>query len=99
MCQASGYKLTSNKELPSNYQQFSRIIPQTTEGAKSDNPDSNQKHPMITITKLSGNTYTIELIRIQNILSTSQSFTQQAYSNKEPIFSYGYISDQSRYIS
>lgn len=99
MCQASGYKLTSNKELPSNYQHFSMVIPQTTEGASKDDPDSNQKHPMITITKLSGNQYTIELIRIQNILSASQTFTQQAYGKKDPLFSYGYISNQSRYIS
>lgn len=99
MCQASGYKLTSNKELPSNYQHFSMVIPETTEGASGDTPDSNQKHPMITITKLSGNQYTIELLRIQNILSGSQTFTQQAYGKKNPLFSYGYISNQSRYLS
>ena len=38
MCQATGYKLTSNKELPSNCQHFSVLIPKT--GKKSDGSDS-----------------------------------------------------------
>ena len=29
MCQATGYKLTSNKELPSANQKFSKILPIT----------------------------------------------------------------------
>ena len=99
MCQATGYKLTSNKELPSNYQHFSMVIPETTSGETS--ADNNQKHPMITITKLSGSTYTIELARIQNILSASKTFTQQAYGTSNPLLSYGYIpaNSDSRYIS
>lgn len=98
MCQASGYKLTSNKELPSNYQQFSMIIPETTEGADGDTADNNQKYPMITITKLSGNTYTIELIRMMNIMY-KYKFTQTDYIAGPVLFSYGYIDDTTRYIN
>lgn len=97
MCQATGYKLTSNKELPSNYQHFSRIIPETTSGETS--ADNNQKYPMIAITKLSGSTYTIELARIHNIMS-AYKFTQQDYiKNAEPLLSYGYVDNSTRYIN
>jgi len=104
MCQASGYKLTSNKELPSTYQHFSRIIPETTEGSGSgsDKADINQQFPMICITKFveSGNlvNYVLELARIHNIFNNKQKFTQQVFGTETPLFSYATI-NQGRYIS
>ena len=44
MSQATGYKLTSNKELPTPAQRFSMIIPVTKD--KTNKPDNNQKYPM-----------------------------------------------------
>lgn len=96
MCQATGYKLTSNKELPSNYQHFSKVIPLTTEGESGDKPDGNQKYPMFTITDMNGDSYTVKLIRIQNILSASQTFTQQAYGTGTPYFQYAVSVDGNR---
>lgn len=104
MCQASGYKLTSNKELPSTYQHFSRIIPETTEGSGSgsDKADVNQQFPMVAITKFveSGNSvnYVVELARVHNIFNNKQKFTQQNYSTQAPLFSYANI-NQGRYVS
>ena len=50
MCQATGYKLKSNKELPSAYQVFSKLIPMTTvKSDGSDNPNENQLYPMFSI--------------------------------------------------
>lgn len=101
MCQASGYKLTSNKELPSTYQHFSRIIPATkSEDTKADN---NQKFPMIAIIKFieSENSvnYTIELARVHNIFDNKFKFTQQVFSKNSPLFSYATITNASRYVS
>lgn len=91
MCQATGYKLTSNKELPSLYQHFSMIIPKTTEGASggSDDADGNQKFPMFTITDMNENSYTVKLVRIQNIM-TGGKFNQSTYEKGAPYFQYGY---------
>ena len=87
MCQATGYKLTSNKELPSGYQHFSMTIPKTTEGTTGDSPDGNQKYPMFTITDMNQNNYTVKLIRIQNIM-VGGKFTQATYSTNTPYFEY-----------
>ena len=44
MCQASGYKLTSNKELPSSLQRFSELLPETSVKANGDDgPNNNQQ--------------------------------------------------------
>lgn len=85
MCQATGYKLTSNKELPSANQKFSLAVPQTTVNSKgSDVANINQQYPMFGIVKLNDGTYTIELARIANILTSNAKFTQYDYS-KEPM--------------
>ena len=42
MCQATGYKLKSNKELPCSYQVFSKLIPMTT-NVVTDNGDGTYK--------------------------------------------------------
>lgn len=89
MCQATGYKLTSNKELPTNYQLFSNLIPKTTVKAdKSDGPDGNQKRPMFIIVDMSGNTYTAQLIRINGILNNDAGFTQIDNTPKDSVPSF-----------
>ena len=89
MCQATGYKLTSNKELPTNYQLFSNLIPKTTvKSDGSDGPDNNQKRPMFIIVDMLGNTYTAQLIRINGILNSSYGFTQINNTPKDSIPSF-----------
>ena len=100
MCQATGYKLTSNKELPSNYQHFSRIIPKT--GRKddgSDGPDKNQRRPMFSVIDMTENNYTIKLIRIENILNSSNGFTQLSNSQGLPYYQYASDKGTERYCN
>ena len=86
MCQATGYKLTSNKELPSSNQKFSRIIPQTINkyneetGTFKDTANSNQKYPMFAIIDVDGGTYGIKLARVLNIFNNNFTFAQNKYS-------------------
>ena len=88
MCQATGYKLTSNKELPSPDQKFSIIIPKTGQKPDlSDKPDANQKHPMFAVYDLS-NGVNIKLARIRNILADDSSFTQHSYGVKDMALEY-----------
>jgi hypothetical protein len=87
MCQATGFKLKSNKELPSPSQRFSYVIPKTTvqktaaSPYKTDKPNANQQHPMFAEIKLNGsNSYTIYLYRVENIMVKSNLFTQWQHS-------------------
>lgn len=80
MCQATGFKLTSNKELPSANQKFSIAIPETTVKNGKDVANANQKYPMFGIIKLSDSDYNVELVRIANILTSTAKFTQYDYS-------------------
>ena len=52
MCQATGYKLKSNKELPWKTQVFSKIIPETTIKKDADSPSANQLYPMYSVLEL-----------------------------------------------
>ena len=101
MCQATGYKLTSNKELPSNFQHFAKLIPQTGKKADgSDKADGAQQFPMFSIVSMSGDTYAIKLVRIKNIKdNTSHNFTQQVYGTDAPAFEYATVVADSRYCS
>lgn len=86
MCQATGYKLTSNKELPSADQKFSRIIPQTTNKYNTvtqtfkDTANSNQKYPMFAIIDVDDGEYSIKLARVHNIFNSKFAFAQNKYS-------------------
>ena len=88
MSQATGYKLTSNKELPSEMQKFAMILPKTTISDGSDSPSADQKLPMFTSLDLSlieGNmSFKYKVGRFDNIFNASSKFTQTAYS-KNPI--------------
>lgn len=80
MCQATGYKLTSNKELPSPDQKFSIIVPNSGIDSKGqDSADNNQKYPMFSIIDDTG----IKLARIRNIFNNSYKFNQLQYGNNE----------------
>lgn len=93
MCQATGYKLTSNKELPSNYQEFSSLIPETN-GSKAD---TNQQYPMFAIVKLTETGCSISLARVHNILNDNYKFTQLLYSKNDPHLKYISKISGSRY--
>ena len=82
MCQATGYKLKSNKELPSEYQKFSYIIPKTNVDPKtnSDKPNPNQQRPMFAEINLNNSQYIIYLYRIENIMVGTNLFSQLIYS-------------------
>ena len=88
MCQATGFKLKSNKELPSSQQKFSYVIPKTDNSGTADSPNDNQLKPMFTEIVLSGNTYTAYLRRIEEITNGTKLFSQQAFSTKPAKFMY-----------
>ena len=97
MCQATGYKLTSNKELPTPNQTFSRIIPVTSNGADgTDTPDNNQKFPMyIKYIIESNGDCNVYLARAKNIFNAKYKFTQSDY-NKTAI-AWTYLIDKAQY--
>ena len=81
MCQATGYKLTSNKELPSANQKFSLVVPNTTVKGGKDTASSEQKYPMFGIISLDNTEYNIKLVRIANIFKDFK-FAQNIYSTE-----------------
>ena len=84
MCQATGYKLTSNKELPSSSQKFSKLIPETNNAASGDKPNANQKYPMFGIISLTTSKYDIKLARITNVFEdNTHVFNQNNYGIKD----------------
>ena len=98
MCQATGYKLTSNKELPSANQKFSKVLPQTTVKNGKDSPSAEQKYPMFAIISLDSNNIAIKLLRIKNIFNSKFVFNQQTHSTTSPVIEYlGDISDTNNF--
>lgn len=95
MCQATGFKLKSNKELPSEHQVFSKVIPHTTSGITGDSPDSNQLSPMFIRAICNQDSTKFQLIKILNITNklksgvpTKNSFNQQNNNYGTPILQY-----------
>ena len=104
MCQATGYKLKSNKELPSINQRFAYIIPETD--IDKGKPANNQLYSMFTEIEMdeTNNKFNIYLYRILNITLntpggeesggvTAKEFTQLAYQTKA--CSYEYLTHES----
>ena len=104
MCQATGYKLKSNKELPSTNQRFAYIIPETN--IAESKPANNQLYSMFTeiVINTTNNTFDIYLYRILDITlntpggvesgnKTAKEFTQLAYQTKA--CSYEYLTHES----
>lgn len=89
MCQATGYKLASNKELPSPAQGFSKFVPKTANGKA----DVSQTYPMFSVISYETDKFDIDLYRISGIkvestLTTSgkvkiTEFSEVAYSTKD----------------
>ena len=83
MCQATGFKLMSNKELPSPDQTFSQYIPKsaitrdsTSNKITKSSASPEQRYPMYSVIEL-GSTWNIKLIRLANIQKNPTTlFTQ-----------------------
>lgn len=89
MTQATGYKQTSNKELPTNYQGFSYLIPATIPKATKDEADNSQKYPMYVEVNISDDTnWYLDLIRIANIQNENFIFNQSFHGTGETVFEY-----------
>ena len=98
MCQATGYKLTSNKELPSSNQKFSKVLPLTIIKSGKDSPSAEQKYPMFAILDFKNSNIDIKLIRLKNIFNSTFVFNQKYYSVDPPKFEYlGGITDSENY--
>ena len=90
MCQATGYKLKSNKELPSPYQVFSKLIPLTTYPKGSPTPSGNQLYPMFSILEFEHDEFgdvsaiNVKMCRVAGIFKADgkDSFTQTSYGTK-----------------
>lgn len=106
MCQATGYKQTSNKELPTNYQSFSKLIPKsqiTISNGKvtKSEADNQQKYPMYVVVDLNseGNDkWAVYLSRICNILK-NYKFTQEVYSELPMVNQYATIVNKAIYLT
>ena len=80
MLQATGFKLKSNKELPSNSQLFNYIIPKTKhKDDGTDGPDGNQQYPMFA--KIDLTDRYIVLCRVAHILNDSYAISQQSHGD------------------
>ena len=95
MCQATGYKLKSNKELPSAYQVFSKLIPMTTYANGSDKPNENQLYPMFSVLDFKHengeiSAINVKLCRVTGIFKVDgkDSFTQTNYGKETPSIQY-----------
>ena len=89
MCQATGYKLKSNKELPSPDQKFSLVIPKTNVADSGDKPNANQQRPMFAEIEFVGeNGYNIYLARVENIMVGTTLFSQLSYSTSPAEYRY-----------
>lgn len=75
MCQATGYKLSSNKELPSSDQKFSYLVPGISSGSS---PMDKQLKPMFAIVNFDSSKATISLYKFDNI-KKGKNFTQFEY--------------------
>lgn len=87
MCQATGYKQASNKELPSDYQGFSCLIPGQTDGKAA----ADQKFPMFAVVYMEDESkYDIKLVRVKNVMTDDKKhvFTQLQHGTSAPSFEY-----------
>ena len=104
MCQATGYKLKSNKELPCAYQVFSKLIPMTKNEVSgsgdslkfTDTVNENQLYPMYSVLEFEHdrdndiNAINVKMCRVAGIFAKDgkDSFTQTSYGKKSPSVQY-----------
>ena len=67
MCQATGFKLASNKELPSRYQAYSQVVPATSVSGSKSTADVSQTYPMYATFEYDANTIKANLYRVVNV--------------------------------
>ena len=89
MCQATGYKVKSNKELPSSYQFFSKVVA----GTSTASAQKSQLYPMYVIVEFDGTDIKAKLVRIGNIFKINEtkgteSFGQNAVNTKPVTIEY-----------
>lgn len=86
MCQATGYKLKSNKELPSINQVFSKVVAGNglDVGLTSETAQVSQLFPMFGIIRPEN--HKVQLVRITNLMTignkNTESFNQQKINTK-----------------
>lgn len=88
MCQATGYKVKSNKELPSASQKFAKVVAGTAGSAAQ----MSQLYPMYVIVEL-GDVLKAKLVRLGNIINinttkATESFNLQNINKKNLITEY-----------
>lgn len=93
MLQATGFKQTSNKELPSQLQRYSFIVPDTTIDSKNKDVAANsQKYPMYGVISYNNNKIYANIYRVANITietldakneSSIQVFNELSYCTKK----------------
>lgn len=100
MCQASGYKLTSNRELPSQDQKFTEVLPKTTVDTTvtpaADKPAADQKYPMFATIEMTDEAYNIKLARVTGIV-VSGRFSQTTYSTDDMALQYLTKTDKNNF--
>lgn len=89
MCQATGYKVKSNKELPSSYQFFSKVVA----GTAGSSAQKSQLYPMYVIVEFYDTAIKAKLVRIGNIFKINEtkgteSFGQNAVNTKPVTIEY-----------
>lgn len=99
MCQATGYKLTSNKELPAPYQEFSQLIPKTEVKNGSESASNDQKHPMFGVVTLGTSNITIDLVAVRGIFNDKYKFTQTAFGKGKPVLYYATPKTNSQFCT
>ena len=91
MCQATGYKQTSNKELPGVAQAFSMLLPLTTYDSEKDKDTASswQQVPMFGILEFAGSERQLYLARIMNIQAGEKKpLYTDSFSTKTPELQY-----------
>lgn len=83
MCQATGFKLMSNKELPGNEQAFSQFIPKSKQNKNT--ADTAQRYPMYAVIQYNNEDLDIYLVRLRNIQSASNKLLSQVNYTKNQI--------------
>ena len=95
MCQATGYKIKSNKELPSPYQAFSKIVPDTTYPKGKAKAAVSQEYPMYAVITYGDSIYYIDLYRVSGIKKETIEDNGKCKMSKD--FSQIYYSTDSMY--
>ena len=83
MCQATGYKVKSNKELPSDKQTFAKVVA----GTSGSSAQMSQLYPMYAIVEFNDSEIKVKLVRLGNIITintnkTTESFNLQSISTE-----------------